>query len=123
MKSKIPTPNPDLNEVDKTGKEDGFKYCQFATWVLKGLLSLNNPRTALSVLMCLYETWFRNYDHHSLVHNRVRLTSGKLKKKYGISRYRKYRGLKTLETLKIVSIERANGRNPDVWLLWPLKGK
>jgi hypothetical protein len=118
-KTFVPANSNPLSGVDRTGNTGGFEYCKFPAWVLNHLLSLDNPRTALAVLVCLYEIHFRDWEHR----NPVKLTTCALKK-YRISRGQKARALKNLERLKIVSVECAARKNPKVLLCWLLpKGR
>jgi len=111
----VPAIHDPLSGVDRSADKAGFEYCGFPRWVMDRLLSLNNPKTALAVLVCLYEIYFRDLEHR----NPIKLTTFKLKK-YGISKDQKARALKNLERLKIVSVERKPRKNPEVLFRWLL---
>ena len=69
-------------------------------------------------MAALYEMWYR--DCH---YNPVKLTSRALRK-YGVSRWQKYRALKVLEKSGWIWIEREPRKSPFVTMKWlPLKSE
>jgi hypothetical protein len=76
-----------------------------------------NAWSVLTVLMALYELWFTDLDKR----NPVTLTSYNLQR-FGLSREQKYRALEILEEAQLVSVNRTNGKNPQVTMTWlPLR--
>ena len=77
-----------------------------------GVPERHRSTTPMRLLGVLLEVWFESYRY-----NPVRLTSCRLNK-LGISRLRKYRGLKLLEEAGFISVVPIRGANPLVVLNW-----
>ena len=100
--------------VSRYGKRPRFKFCQFPVAVLDALIGQRANWTAWAVLVALHELWFTHPNHHNPVH----FTSYNLRR-FGISRWQKWRALTVLEKSVQITVERmGEGKNPLVTLNW-----
>jgi hypothetical protein len=98
--------------VRRYKRQERVRFYQFSTEVMDKLFTATRC-PALAVLLALEDLWFTDFDHR----NPIKLTSYNLQR-FGLSRGQKYRALKALETAKLISVDRINGKNPVVMLLW-----
>ena len=110
---------PEINgrAVRRTLDEKNFKFYQFPVWVFDQILEKNADfnRADLAVLLALHRLWFKN--HMRVPHNPVKLTAESMRK-YGVSRWQKYRALEKLEKACVIRVEDRTGKNPMITLLW-----
>jgi hypothetical protein len=101
-------------KVERYGKHPKFTFYQLPVAVLDALIEQHAGWRELAVLCALYEIWFVHPNHH----NPVQLSSYTLRR-FGISRWQKWKALQVLEKTKQIRVERmGKGKNPKVTLNW-----
>ena len=117
--------NPDQIPAPKSGKRRTrpgkpirkLKFYLFPPDILEAVFSKFGPSytsaAAIGILMALYESCYLDPQHGI----KIRLTSKALSR-FGIDRMQKWRALQMLVRANIVTLDRANGKNPYVTAHW-----
>ena len=91
-----------------------YDRCVLPLTLLDAMVDHRANWTVLAVVVALHELWFTNPNHN----NPVRFTTYNLRR-FGLSRYQKYRALDFLEKIGQVSVKQmGSGKNPMVTLKW-----
>jgi hypothetical protein len=101
-------------EVRRYGKRPRYDCCVLPLKLLHAMIEHHANWTVLATVVALHELWFTHPNHNNPVH----FTTYNLRR-FGLSRYQKYRALDFLEKIGQVSVKQmGSGKNPMVTLNW-----
>ena len=113
----IPAPEAGKRRTKPAKPIRKLKFYLFQPHILEAVLTRFGLSTtsaaALGILMALYELRYLDPQHRI----KIRLTTKELQR-FGISRMQKRRALQMLVNAKLVTLDRTNGKNPQVTAHW-----